>query len=385
MHRIWPWLTSHDLVVSARHVQEVDKYGRIMKGNGLKTKTLTQINEKVKDLLDAKNHVYSEAEISAKVEHEKGTQKMKGNLARQRNELQADIEATKQARDLWKAKANAGEIEDAAKDPDPSAKLAKLEGELSKLDDKKEIEMKIEQKREKSSFRINDINNRNKEFRKKVEEEEGRRNLQEDIDFSAGRTKVSDPFKRLPIRPVIYWTTGAEAKNAAEAEKAAAEAAAAKATEEASKAAASGAGSSSDPLTVSTDVQATGDDPLVSPGFQNLIATPRADGEPALELDAEGGGGALAMGGADGAGADGAMPKLAGKRAQAHATMEIDIDITEEADAAKEAAAQPAYRRSLLGSRAPRPATGTSGGGEGTGGARLSLKDYKKRLEAGLE
>ena len=70
-----------------------------------------------------------------------------------------------------------------------------------------------------------------------------------------------------------------------------------------------------------------------------------------------------------------ALPKLSGRRAQAHA-IELDIDIAEEVDTSKEAA-QPQAKsvRPLLGSGARRPAE-SAGSPTGT---KLSLKDYKKR------
>ena len=112
-------------------------------------------------------------------------------------------------------------------------------------------------------------------------------------------------------------------------------------------------------LAVSQEAPAQAD-PLVSPEFTELAAgaTPRFGAAAEEE--------------------EGAMPRLAGKRAQAH-DVELDIDISEEADATKEAAAPTLIRRPHLGaSRAPRP---PAPDGAGSSGARLSLKDYKQRLD----
>ena len=108
----------------------------------------------------------------------------------------------------------------------------------------------------------------------------------------------------------------------------------------ASQPSSSGAGSSSDaPLTVSTDAPPAAEETLVSPGFAQLLETPRAGGEADGEGDAPTGGGAAD----DDAGG---APRLAGKRAQAH-DIDIDIDIAEEAEASKDAAAPPVQRRRL--------------------------------------
>ena len=50
---------------------EIEKYGRIMHQAGLKGKTLTFIEAKVKELLACKNYTYKEDEITKKVELEK--------------------------------------------------------------------------------------------------------------------------------------------------------------------------------------------------------------------------------------------------------------------------------------------------------------------------
>ena len=88
------------------------------------------------------------------------------------------------------------------------------------------VEKRIDQARGSgSSFRINDINIRNREFQKKIEDDVGERKLKQEIESSAGRVKTADPFTRLPVRPVIYWDVNIKKREAEEA--AAAKAAAA--------------------------------------------------------------------------------------------------------------------------------------------------------------
>ena len=127
--------------------------------------------------------------------------KMKGNLALQRIRLKGDLDAAREARELFQQRQMRG---DATVEPS-SADVDGLEQRMKALDEKQEVEKKIEQQREGSSFRINDINIRNREFQRMVEEKVGHKDLKEEQEISAGRAAVSDPFKRLPIRPVIYW------------------------------------------------------------------------------------------------------------------------------------------------------------------------------------
>ena len=91
---------------------------------------------------------------------------------------------------------------------------------------------------------------------------------------------MSDPFKRLPIRPVIYWDWENKKKKP---EEAAAPAAAA-------PAAAKGAGSSSDPLVVDTAAAAAQADTLISPGFGALMdgGEPRVDPEDVVPQEGDG-------------------------------------------------------------------------------------------------
>ena len=372
-------------------MKELEKYGRMMKaaneGRGLKTKTKTEIDEKVKELLQAKNHTYSEAEIGALVAQNQKSSKIKGNLAHQilvtreeiaiANQLLSEFKLEK-AKGKWNAVDTDGEDtgvlteEGREKESELTAAISSAEQRLQSLEQKQTIEKKIEQQREGSSFRINDINERNNQFQRSIEDKVGGRFLKEEIEISAGRAAVSDPFKRLPIRPVIYWDWENKKKKPEEASAAPAAAA---------PAAAKGAGSSSDPLVVDTAAAAAPADTLISPGFGALMdgGEPRVDPEDVVPQ--EGDGQLIVPTGAadDGdevVGPDGkVLPKLSGRRAQAHA-IELDIDIAEEVDTSKEAAQpQPKPVRPLLGSGARRPAE-SAGSSTGT---KLSLKDYKKR------
>ena len=46
---------------------------------------------------------------------------------------------------------------------------------------------------------------RNREYQRQIERKVGEETRKADIEISAGRVQMTDPFKRLPIRPVIYW------------------------------------------------------------------------------------------------------------------------------------------------------------------------------------
>ena len=345
---------------------ELQKYERMMSHAALRIKPLSFIDDKIKALLAAKNHVYTEGEMSQIVKNNQGTRKQKGNLALQKITLTRELEAAKEVKEqrrqaLLKAREEEGDVEGAESLFEGAVEaVEKLAERVKELDSKQELEKKIEQKREGSSFRINDINNRNREFQRSVEEKAGTATLREEVEISAGRATVSDPFKRLPIRPVIYWDVKQSAKKEAE-EAAAAEAAAAEAA--AAEAAAAEA-AASEGLSVSTDAAAT--DPadgesIISPGFTQLLATPRAAD------------GSEAVGGAT----EGGMPKLEGKRAQAH-DLELDIDISIAVDPLKDAAAPAMPRRLLSGNSSARPFP-SADGGKGAEGARLSLKDYMRR------
>ena len=89
----------------------------------------------------------------------------------------------------------------------------------------------------------------------------------EAVEISAGRVTASDPFKRLPIRPVIYWNVG----------KLEEEAAAPAAAKPAAAPASAG-------LDVNVEAAVATGSSIVSPGFKELVQTPA---ETPRELDAE--------------------------------------------------------------------------------------------------
>ena len=77
------------------------------------------------------------------------------------------------------------------------------------------------------------------------------------------------------------------------------------------------------------------------------------------------------------------MPRLAGKRAKAHdIEIEIDIPLGKEDEGASAALPTTRIQRPAhVGGAGMRPAGGSSSGAPV--GQRLSLKDYKKRIEDG--
>ena len=320
---------------------ELEKYGRLMKAANLQTKTLTFINEKVAELLSAKTHTYSEAEVAQKVKLERAAQKMKGNLALRKIQLTNEIDGLKQ-RLAIKATGDASEEEERKRKEDED-ELQKLEEEFKGLDKKEDLQKKIDDKRERGSFRITDINERNRKFQREVEDKVGARDLQDQVEISAGRVTASDPFKRLPIRPVIYWDVKLKTEGDEDTEAAAPAAAPEPA------------------LTVETaSGEVAQEDNTKSPGLAHLLETPHAD-ETVAAADDEPEGGALDESG---------MPRLSGKRAQAH-DIDIDIDIVDTEPAAPRA-------RPSVGVPKPRP---VAAGAAPTGGQRLSLRDYKSRIE----
>jgi RNA polymerase-associated protein RTF1 len=338
---------------------ELEKYTRIMRQANLRLKTTTEINAKVKELVACKTHDYQDHEVDAMVKHRQQTMKMKGNLAHRKMQLRGEIDAMMQARDEHQAQVEAhrkelaeyarepaGKEEPRAPGPEPhtAEDVKKKEEELRQLDQKQDLEKKIEQQREGSSFRITDINIRNRKFQREIEDKVGLEHLKSEVELTSGRVTASDPFKRLPMRPVIYWDIGK--KKGAEDEAAAP---AAPPARPGSTSAAAGTGAVVD---------------VDSPGVAALAETPRGADEDA---------------GASSSQEAGGLPRLAGKRAQAH-EIDIEIDIPDKEDGEAERKAGPVPRSWLAGAR---PSAG--GGGMGGGGQRLSLRDYKARLESQAE
>ena len=354
---------------------ELEKYGRIMKQASLPTKTLTEVDKKVKELIKSKNYEYSEEQVGAMVEKNQKTHKMKGNLALRKIQLKRDWDAARETRIRQQQAIATGEGLADGEEQVTQEAVDKLENEYKGMDGKQEVEKRIEQTRESGSFRINDINNRNSNFQREIEQIVGMQKLKDEVEVSAGRKTISDPFARLPIKPIIYWDVKSKAQQQKEAEE---EAAAAKAADEA---AAEKKKQQEAALTVSTDAASTsasGGIDLVSPGFQALVQTPRA----AAAGEEDDGLGDVATGGAEEAEAEGAMPKLAGKRAEAH-DIDIDIDIPIKEEQSLQATVAPARSRPVYGSGAAMRPSASSGSGGAPSGQRLSLKDYKKRIDEG--
>jgi len=334
---------------------ELEKYGRLMRAANMPTKTLTFINEKVKQLLDAKTHTYSEAEVAEKVKRERATQKMKGNLALRKIQLTNEIDGLKQR--LRVKPTGDGPDEDEHKRKEEEEELSRLEEELKGLDKKEDLQKKLDEKREGSSFRIGDINERNRKFQREVEDKVGKRDLQDQVEISAGRVTASDPFKRLPIRPVIYWDVKAKQDDDNQGEAAATADATSGASADAAPAAA---------LTVDPSVAETpAGESMGSPGLAPLLETPLVDDD-AVALQDEQADGDEGEAATDEKG----LPRLAGKRVQAH-DIDIDIDIVDTEPVLPRA-------RPLAGMAAAR-ATTTSA--PQASGQRLSLRDYKSRIE----
>ena len=163
--------------------------------------------------------------------------------------------------------------------------------------------------------------------------------------MSAGTMKATDPFARLPMRPISYYSTGKPTEpKALEPPRVLEEVVAA-------------------PLAVdvgSATYRSLGDDGLPSPGFSELVATPRETPR----------GTAAGWATEDGDGGKGAT--LTGARASAH-DVDFDIDIAAPAEAAPRP--RPVAPR-------PSPAAAVSAAPASSGAqprATLSVSDYKRR------
>ena len=93
-------------------MDELEKYGRIMKQANLPTKTLTEINHKVDELKKCKTHVYSEKEVGEMVARGQTVLKMKGNLALRKIQMQSKIDAAKEARAEFFRRQQKGDIKE---------------------------------------------------------------------------------------------------------------------------------------------------------------------------------------------------------------------------------------------------------------------------------
>ena len=182
----------------------------------------------------------------------------------------------------------------------------------------------------------------NQKFQHAVEDARGDIALKKERQLSAGIIKATDPFARLPMRPITYYTTGKSAEPVPAALPEPVEETAA-------------------PASLAVDVAAyrsVGDDGLPSPGFSELVSTPR---------DTPRG---TASGWATGEESAGKGATLAGARASAH-DVDIDIDVNVPAPAA------PRPRPV-----APRPSPAAVPAAPADGAplrTTLSVSDYKRR------
>uniref|UniRef100_A0A7S4BIC5 Plus3 domain-containing protein n=1 Tax=Chrysotila carterae TaxID=13221 RepID=A0A7S4BIC5_CHRCT len=327
-------------------ISELNTYERIMREEGLKGKTQNEIDEKLRDLMSYKDYAYTDQEISQMVSEQKRTAvSQRGSLASRKVKLEIQLTAAKEMGD--------------------EAEEQRLLGELDKLRATEELTKQIEEKREGASFRIKDINMRNLDFQRKVGDLAGAREAKAQ---AKGEAVYSDPFARIINRPTLYWTV--KTKKEREVEAANAEAADAPAAPAAAAPAPVTA-----PLVVDVASAAAAKDP-VSPGFKELLATPRSADDltspkpvatdPIVPFSS------LPLReqklGSKGAGSK--LPEIAGKRAEAHnLSLEIDID---------EISANPLPK--------PRPAVAPSSTAlaSANGAARprttLSVTDYKRRM-----
>ena len=314
--------------------EELSRYMRVLREESLAPPSRKHVDAKYKDLKQCASYAYNEEEVNAKIAENQEAGRL-GNLAHLRHNIERQIaqQETLIARGGFP-------LEKPVKQPDGSTKIevTTLEQAQEKLAQLKrtqaaqqvqEKEKKaLDDKRATRTFQIADINNRNAVYQHSVADVVGARKLQEERDLSKGTTVSADPFARLPTRPVNYWLVGSDVKKE-EPKK--------EEPKEEPKAAA--------PLAVDVDAATgAGAAPLVSPGFKELLETPRAadgaDGGATSSPLAGFKGSTPRDGGAKGA----AVPS--GRRAAAHAEGvdgDIEIDI------------------------------GASGG------KRLSLGDYKRR------
>ena len=337
--------------------EELSRYMRVLREESLAPPSRKHVEAKYKDLKQCASYAYNEEEVNAKIAENQEAGRL-GNLAHLRHNIERQIaqQETLIARGGFP-------LEKPVKQPDGSTKIevTTLEQAQEKLAQLKRTQAasqvqekekkELDDKRATRTFQIADINNRNAVYQHSVADVVGARKLQEERDLSTGAKVSADPFARLPTRPVNYWLVGSDVKKE-EPKK--------EEPKEEPKAAAPG-------LAVDVDAATgAGAAPLVSPGFKELLETPRAadgaDGGATSSPLAGFKGSTPRDGGAKGA----AVPS--GRRAAAHAEG-VDGDI--EIDIGESAAAPPPPKPQAK----PAPASG----GGASGGKRLSLGDYKRR------
>mmetsp|Transcript_52103 Transcript_52103/g.86375 ORF Transcript_52103/g.86375 Transcript_52103/m.86375 type:complete len:562 (-) Transcript_52103:524-2209(-) len=340
-------------------LSELQKYEVQDERDNVPPKTMRQVEEKVTQLKEAKEYSYSNEEV----------QKMVEEQARSRLRARGSLASRKKRLELQKEAAAEDEKVEGLQEDDV-VKLRErqrlLDEDMQKLMEKEALQKEVEERREATSFRIKDINMRNQAYQRKVGEEAASR---QEAESKGGEFKATDPFKRIEGRHTNYWTV--KGPNKSEAPSALALAAAPAAAPAVAPAAAPAE------LTVIVgDVK--GSSSAVSPGFKELVTTPRETGtELSTPRSAEAA--ESALGGfsqpdpLEQAGERRQkLPLLAGKRAEAHKhTLDIVIDI-------ESPTARPVAR--------PRPSVGASQAPSSAGSAKssskrptLSINDYKRR------
>ena len=239
---------------------------RVLREESLAPPSRKHVEAKYKDLKQCASYAYNEEEVNAKIAENQEAGRL-GNLAHLRHNIARQIaqQETLIARGGFP-------LEKPVKQPDGSTKievttleqaqekLAQLKRTQTAQQTQEKEKKALDDKRATRTFQIADINNRNAVYQHSVADVVGARKLQEERDLSKGTTVSADPFARLPTRPVNYWLVGSDVKKE-EPKK--------EEPKEEPKAAA--------PLAVDVDAATgAGAAPLVSPGFKELLETPRA-------------------------------------------------------------------------------------------------------------
>ena len=328
-------------------VQELEKYRRSLKEAGGVDRWPSQraVDQKAEELRKCKDYDYTEEEINAMVAEKKKLGLTKGRAAADKATLAMDLLAAREGDEETRKQ---------------------LEAEQKKLEARQASEKRLQEQREGKAFAIKDINMRNRAFELTVARTAGERAK---AQRAGDAPSVKDPFARIENRGTNYYTIGKAAEPAT--------------------AAAEGAGPSSAAPSapeLAIDVSAPAEphaDSGISPGFRELIATPRPGSnaelppaERAVADIAAAGFGDLALsapsprvgGGRAGGAAAGRLPELIGRRAKAHA-VDIDIDIDIDAPVAS-VPRLPTVVRGAPPLQPPSDAPRNT----------LSVSDYKRRM-----
>ncbi|EOD40106.1 hypothetical protein EMIHUDRAFT_222940 [Emiliania huxleyi CCMP1516] len=220
-------------------VQELEKYRRSLKEAGGVDRWPSQraVDQKAEELRKCKDYDYTEEEINAMVAEKKKLGLTKGRAAADKATLAMDLLAAREGDEETRKQ---------------------LEAEQKKLEARQASEKRLQEQREGKAFAIKDINMRNRAFELSVARTAGERAK---AQRAGDAPSVKDPFARIENRGTNYYTIGKAAEPAT--------------------AAAEGAGPSSAAPSapeLAIDVSAPAEphaDSGISPGFRELIATPR--------------------------------------------------------------------------------------------------------------